>query len=359
MIDALREFIKAHERWFSWGAFLTGFTWDNITLNRIDQLYDIFVLVGLLCIATFGILTLNRLEEKKFTSRYYVSVAPFIPLVIQFSLGGLFSGLFVFYSRSGDLVSALPFLIILVGLLIGNEFLRHRHAGITIQLTIYYIALLSLTVLLVPVLVGDMGPVIFLISGGISLVLIVSVWWLFMRFAPRRFHAAQKNIIVSTVTVLLIFNGLYFTNIIPPIPLSMKELGIYHSVVREGSEYIVRYEPGYWWEFWKTSDRMFHYKQGDSLYCFASVFAPTALDTKIVHHWMYKNAKGEWESRGKIPYAISGGRDQGFRGFTVKNPSELGRWRCQVETLRGQVIGRVRVDVAKADGSVDLITEIR
>jgi len=359
MFDTIREFIKAREHWFSWGAFLTGFTWDNFTLNRIDQLLDMLVLIGLITIATIGITLMNAIEERREIENRFVAIAPFVPLLVQFSLGGLFSGLFVFYSRSGTILSAWPFWLLLIGLLLGNEFFRNRYRGVSFQLSIYYIALLSLCVLLVPVFLREMGALVFLLSTAISAFLMALVFFLLRRVAPNRVRRRQKLTASLLVGVLVLFNGLYFTNIIPPIPLSMKELGFYHTVVREGGEYRVSYEAGAWWEFWKQSDDVFHWRGSEPLYCFASVFAPTDLDTKIYHHWQFKNAKGDWEERGRIAYSIAGGRDGGYRGYTLKTALEIGRWRCRVETARGQVIGQKTILVVPADNPVELTSELR
>ncbi|NBD73668.1 DUF2914 domain-containing protein [Patescibacteria group bacterium] len=358
MFLSIREFVQQHEKWFSWGAFLTGFTWDNFTLDRIDQLLDNVILIGLLTVATIGIVLWNRLEEKKETGTRLTLIQPFVPLLFQFALGGLFSGLLVFYSRSGTIVSAWPFLLLLAALLIGNEFFRHRYQGVTFQLSIYYIALLSLCVLLLPVFLNQMGPGVFLLSSALSLGLIVAVVELLKRFAPTRVTRAYRSTIVAVVGICLAFQGLYFTNILPPIPLSLKFIGAFHDVENTGAGYRVTYEKPAWWEFWRESDTVIHWQEGEALHCFASVFAPTDLTTRIQHRWQYQTDAG-WHDRGTIPYRIIGGRDGGYRGYTFAENVADGRWRCRVETDRGQLIGLRTFRVEVGEQPRELVSELR
>jgi len=147
---------------------------------------------------------------------------------------------------------------------------------------------------------------------------------------------------VFTVGIIYVaLNFFYFTNIIPPIPLSLKDVGIYHSVVRVGEgDYRVVYEKPPWWLFLRDSDKEFHFEEGDSVYCFASVFAPAKLKTEIYHHWEYFDETADlWKEHGRFSYPIEGGRGGGFRGYTTIHKYTPGTWRCTVETERGQVIG--------------------
>jgi hypothetical protein len=144
----------------------------------------------------------------------------------------------------------------------------------------------------------------------------------------------------------LVFNLLYFTNLIPPVPLSLKEAGIYHYVHSKDGSYILRFEQGSWYEFYKDADDDFHYATGDTVFCFAAVFAPTDLDTRIQHHWqMYNEKQDKWLTTDRLNYKISGGRDGGYRGYTFKKNVQPGLWRINVETAREQLLGRISFEI--------------
>ncbi len=347
--EQLYLFVERNEKILSWVAFLTGFTWDNLTLGRIDRLFDLLILSGLLMVATIGMLAVAYAESELRKPEVISKISAWLPLIMQFSLGGLFSGLFVFYSRSGSLASGWPFVLCITLLLIGNEFFRRRYQGIVFQTAIYFVAALSLSALITPVLLKKMSPEIFLLSTAAAWVWMMIVLKGVRRVAPRRYKEGKWYIRGVIIAELAIFIGLYFTNIIPPIPLAVKEVSIFHSVARTSDgnyEVIYRLPEAGLPLLDKVLSRFTHsdrvvYPSTDPVYCFSSVFAPNALSTTVVHSWEYFNeAQGEWEVVSKIPFTLSGGRDGGFRGYTYRNNLNSGKWRCDVETTRGQLIGR-------------------
>jgi len=154
--------------------------------------------------------------------------------------------------------------------------------------------------------------------------------------------------------IFCIFNLLYFLNVIPPVPLSLKDIGIYHSVLhRSDGTYLALYEPAPWYQFWRTTSAEYSSNNGTAA-CFSAVFAPADLQTPIHHVWEYKNAGGEWEERSRISFPISGGREEGYRGWSNKSALVPGEWRCNVETSGGALIGRISFAVLAASTTAPL-----
>lgn len=153
--------------------------------------------------------------------------------------------------------------------------------------------------------------------------------------------------------------GFYFLHWIPPVPLSMKFGGVYHQVGKQDGIYRLGFEPGAWYEFWKRSDDPF--RGAGPASCFTAVFAPVALQTTVVHHWQFRpagRAGAIFRTTDRIPLAISGGRDGGYRGYTTKAKLEPGEWRVDVETNDGRVIGRIGfrvVETSEAPGLLETI----
>jgi hypothetical protein len=150
--------------------------------------------------------------------------------------------------------------------------------------------------------------------------------------------------------VFTLFNILYFLNIVPPVPLSLKSIGVYHTLVRNPSgNYTATYEPSPWFIFWRDTSNVYRVSNAGTAVCFSSVFAPTGLSAPIYHQWeKYNDDKGRWETVSKISFPINGGRDAGYRGYSdlVVTP---GRWRCDVETQSGALIGRISFTVRSSD----------
>ena len=253
----------------------------------------------------------------------------------------------IFYSRSGSWLESWPFLLIILGVIYGNETIRDRTSRLLFNIAVLFVGLFSYVVLVVPVLTGMMGAWIFVGSGALSLLIMYVFLRVLRKIVPRFIELHIRSLIALIGMIFITFNVLYFTNIIPPIPLSLKDVGIYHSVVRfDTGEYQLKYEEPRWWQFFRDSDKNFHYTAGDNVFCFASVFAPTRLATEIYHRWeKYNESTKRWETHARLSYQISGGRGSGFRGYTlIRNFSE-GTWRCVVETSRGQVLGREKFHI--------------
>jgi hypothetical protein len=153
---------------------------------------------------------------------------------------------------------------------------------------------------------------------------------------------------------------MYFLNLIPPIPLAMKESGIYHSVSRTSQGYQVEYEPASWYRFWAEWDPEFHWQPGEPVYSYSAVFAPTEIDTTISHRWSYYNEQaGEWTVRDVLSYPMVGGRDGGYRGYSLKYGVEPGRWRVDVIIPTGQILGRSEFRIILSSRAVELETGIK
>lgn len=331
----------ARKHWLT-VAFLLGFVVDNLTLNRVDQKLDNAILASYVVLAMLGMAALYAGIAERYSDRMNFFLRDKAPFLIQYAFGGLLSGMLIFYGRSGAWYESWPFLLVILFVIYGNETIKNREQRLVFNLSMFFIGLFAYVVLIVPVILGKMGDLIFVGSGLIALIIMYAFVRLLEWVIPN-FVSMRKRIIVFVVGLLYVgFNILYFTNVIPPIPLSLKDIGIYHSVIRfENDTYQLKYEKPAWWEFYRDSDKVFHPSQGDNVYCFASVFAPTRLNTEIYHRWeYYDESTGVWLEHGRYTYKIIGGRGGGFRGYTQIGNFREGNWRCTVETERGQSLGR-------------------
>jgi hypothetical protein len=355
------EKLKSLKHYWLTAAFLGGFVLDNITLNRVDQLFDNLILFSYVLVAGLSLALLYAGTADKLPQWMRAFTIRFMPLLVQFSFGGLLSGMLVFYSRSGSWAASWPFLIVIVGVIIGNEMIRDRAQRLLFNLTVLYVGLFSYLVLVIPVITKKMGPGIFVVSGVASLFLIY--WYVrFLRLIiPNFIEVHLRNIVFAIGMTFAMFNFLYFGNIIPPIPLSLKEIGIYRTLEKqEDGNYALSASKEPWYLFWHDGERTFRYRPGDRIYCFASVFAPTSFTAQIFHRWeRYDETEGDWLTKNRIEYRIGGGRDQGYRGYTYIEQASAGKWRCTVETARGQILGRIGFYVESGAPQGEIETRIR
>lgn len=339
-------------------AFLLGFITDTILLNQIDNTFDNLILLFYVLLATTTILLLYVGVAERVPGILARWLKKYTPIVMQYAFGGLLSGMLIFYGRSGDWLASAPFLLLILVVIIGNEFVGKRSDRLVYNIALYFIGLFSYIVLVVPVILGKMGDLIFIFSGVIALFVMTIVIKILYRIIPNFMQVNTKRIIATVGFIYIGFNALYFTNVIPPIPLSLTELEIEQSVVRlSNGNYSIMSEQQPWYRTLPFTRGIIH-PTGSSIACFARVYAPTRLETDIVHHWEFKNADGDWVERFQLPYPISGANEGGYRGFTRLQNYSDGIWRCSVKTTRGQVLGRATVVVDTTQPANETVTRI-
>lgn len=347
------ELWHRYERHLSAGSMVMGFTFDLFLANRPDSLKDNVLLLFYLCLAATLIIILNlRMARKRKSQPSYQPL--FLLLVLQFCFGGLSSNMLVLYGRSGTLAGSTLFILLLFSMLIGNEFLKTRYSQLRFNIVVFYLLLLTYCIIAVPTFIFHaVGTWVFLASGAISIGVISVFLFLVYLIVLRGNERVQQLYEVSVLVgcVLTLFVGLYFLKIIPPVPLSLKDIGVYHSISRldtlGGSTNIYKatYEPAPWYEFWRDTGGTYTVGASSRAICFSSVFAPTDLSAPVYHRWeKYNETSKSWQTMSRISFPINGGRGDGYRGYTFADVTE-GRWRCDVETANGALIGRVSFTV--------------
>lgn len=351
------HFIKKH--WLTI-AFLLGFITDFILLNRVDDTLDNLVLLAYVLLATFSIIGFYLGVAEKAGERTVRILNTAAPILMQYSFGGLLSGMLIFYGRSGDLLVSAPFLILILMVMIANELVKKRSDRLLYNLAVYYTGVFSYLVLVLPVLIGEMGSIIFIGSGLLSLLVIVFLIKVLSYIIPQYLVLEKRMIVFCIGSIYVLINSFYFFNIIPPIPLSLTELSMYQQVERTpaGGYRIVKEDMPWWKDIMQTRD-VFSPISGEGAYCFARVYAPTNLTTEIVHRWEYKDANDVWQTHFVQSYRVTGENQNGYRGFTVVSNLRSGTWRCGVETTRGQVLGRktFTVDMSRQPESLVTVVE--
>ncbi len=334
-------FWQRYEHHIGVGAVLSGFLFDLWIADRPDSTANNMLLLSYLFIAGAFIIILNLHARRRKDDAEPL----FLLLVLQFCFGGLASNMLVLYGHSGTLAGSAVFVTLLCGLVFGNEYFRSRYSLLRFNVGMYYFLMLSYALVAVPVYIThSVGVGTMLLSGIISL-LCIGIFLVILFFAVFSGTDTNKLKEVSFIIagILLAFNVLYFLNVIPPVPLAMRNLGVYHSVLKHSDgTYLAIYEPAPWYQFWRDTSAIYLLNSSRSAFCFSSVFAPAELEAPIYHKWKYKNqVSGEWEVRSRVSFPISGGRSEGYRGFSVKTALSAGEWRCDVETAQGSLIGRV------------------
>jgi hypothetical protein len=348
------KFIEKHERHFSTAFLVGGFIIDNLTLNRVDQFYDNFVLIFYILLSGTTILIFNYVEVRNLTSNLAQKIKIFAPLIIQFAFGGLFSAFFIFYSKSGSFWFSWPFIGLMFGLLILNELLKEKYSRLVYQVGIYFFVVFSYMVFLVPIVLKEMGQLIFVYSGLISLTFIYLFTIVLHFLTQKKYFNFNKKMWLVIFSIYFLMNIFYFTNILPPLPLSMKDSGVYNLIEKDGGNYLTYRKHTNW--FQRYFNNIIEINPASGVYYFSSVFAPTRLNTQIIHEWEYYNPEiKKWIKSTKVTFSITGGSNTGYRGYSLKQNLQEGEWRIFTKTANGQIIGEEKFTIVFTNE--DLILE--
>jgi hypothetical protein len=346
-IDTTLTWARAHERHLSAVSMAGGFAFDSYAFGRIDHAVTQAVFIVYLLVAGLSIAVLHVLESRPEERRPSARTRTILLTTTQFALGCLLSGFCVFYIRSASVIASWPFLLFMVAIFIGNEYFRRYHSRLVFAALLFFFTLYSYAILLVPMVLGRIGTIPFLISGAGA----VFVFFLYARalahLGQERYRGARRQIASGIAIITALINLFYFLDVFPPLPLVLTDAGIYHDVHRVGPDFQVTAEevPARWRDLFGDYPVM-HIQPGAKLFLYSAVFAPRGLTTRIRHEWQWQNpANGNWTTQQRINIGILGGRDDGFRFYSTKTAPQQGQWRVNIATADGRPIGRVRFSV--------------
>jgi|SoiMethySBSTD1v2_1073268.scaffolds.fasta_scaffold136885_2 hypothetical protein len=308
----------------------------------------------------------------------------YVEHAMHFMLGTLLNAYILFYVKSGSGVTALLFLVLISLLLLINEHPLFHRLGPVVLFGLYSFSLTSYLAYLLPVLLGHLRPWMFFLASALSLVPIVLLGRLMARWGanrrltliaetgrvdrsslalaadpgailrPTQPVSAVRRALAPAIGVQVLLLVLFLFRLVPPVPLSVRSLGIWHGVEREGLEFkLSRVPRSRWRDLWRHDERVFLARPGDRVYVFTRVFAPHNFRDQVRVRWArWEPARRAWNESDAIPLRIVGGREEGFGGYAYKQNWSPGDWRVAIETEDGREIGRTRFEI-RSDPETD------
>ncbi len=350
---------KQYERHVSALLFFVGAFADVFFLPRIDAGVTYVVLGVYLVVVTIALVASAVITERGLHSPRWLRFSTFLNFFTALVIGSLLSAVFVYYTRSSSLLVSFPFLILLFFIMLLTEIARNRLRQLELRMALLYFILVMNMTFAVPVLLGAVGPIIFLVSILLALCGMSVLMLVLATLTPHVIHSGRTVLLGSILGITVLITTLYFFRVIPPIPLALRVAEVSYGASRLSTgDYQVLIDKE------KEKNRSFFstptvQTSGEPLYFYSAVFAPTKLTTSIVHVWQfYDEPTSSWRTRQRISYPISGGREYGYRGYSsvLVNP---GKWRVRVETTRGEVLGVEGFNVVLATTPVFLETRVR
>ena len=273
--------------------------------------------------------------------------------LLHFMLGTLLNAYILFYVKSGSGLTAVVFLVLISLLLLMNELPRFHRLGPVVLVGLYSFALTSYLAYLLPVLLGHLRPWMFFAASALSFLPML----LLGRAMDTR--GALKHVLFPAVGVQALLLVLFVFRLVPPVPLSVRSVGVYHQVEREGSDFkLSRLPRSRWSDPWRQDERVFLGRPGDRVFVFTRIFAPHNFRDQVRVRWARRDARGRWEQSDAIPLRIVGGREEGFGGYAYKQNWAPGDWQVAVETEDGREIGRTRFEIRADPDTSDRVFDV-
>ena len=344
-LQRVKLYFEQHEREVAVIFFSGGFGFDILTTGDIDSWLTIgqqaLYLLAITAVLLHMFLEQGAqppvLAQLAALKRWYYE---YRSALIHFALGALMNLYAIFFFKSSSLLASLGFLGFLVVVLVANESRRFKALGMHVKFALLALCFLAFSAALTPIVAGSIGLGVFLLSMLVGcLPPVAAAWWIRSR-RPELFTQARRQILLPLGFVLVAFLGSYLLRVIPPVPLSIPFIGVYHGVERTEEGYRLTHERP-WWRFWHNGDQQFRAQPGDKVYVYFRVFSPARFSDEVQMRWYWKPAGRGWALQDTIPIKIVGGRKEGFRGYGVKANYQPGPWKVQVETTDGREIGRV------------------
>lgn len=330
--------------------FIIGFIFDVVMLPDIDHLITRYIGLAHICIVAFFIMfrewVISRNTASDFEKRLY-SISSFF---IAFSSGAALSFIFVYSMRSAEFSASWPLFVMLLICIIANEFVDTHNFRFTLDVGILLIAVLFFIIFNTPLILKVQNDVIFSLSIGIS-IFVSFIYLYLLQFSSESARAEVPKAYSLALGIPMFVFMLYFLNVIPAVPLSLKSSGVYHSVIRTSDGEFVAVQENDTRILKKYRTSIHHVSLlDDGVYFFSNIDTPAELTAPISHVWeKYDTNTHLWNVITSVSFDIKGGRESGYRAYSKKENIEEGLWRVTVKIGENRVIGREKFEIIKSE----------
>lgn len=339
--------------------FFGGFLWDALTIGRnvaYSDLITFFVYLGIAAaiLFTIGSPRFILADAAKLPNwlaalykRFYWQNLPYF--LLQFMFGNLLSSLFILYFKSANHWLAWLMSIVLGIMLVANEYLENEYRQFTLSWALFGFCAMLLFNFALPYLMGSIHAVWFYLST----VLGAGAAYLLYKKTPNHDGSIWPVGVIATLLMLA-----YALDMIPPVPLVKRDIAVGYALNKVGGNYQLSQQPASWWVFWRDTSSDLHVAAGQRVYCFSSIFAPKGLKTRLFHVWQFHDKKKGWQTRSRVGFSLSGGRYNGFRGYTYKSNLQAGDWKVFVETENNKTVAVQEFSITAEPATVPPIVRV-
>lgn len=338
--------------------FVLGFIFDMVMLPDIDHLITRYIGTAYLFVIAFLIMFREWIVSRNTASVTEQKIYSLSTFGISYFSGSALSFIVVYALRSAAFSVSWPLFLLLVLCIVANEFVATHNFRFILDVGILLFAILFFTIFNLPVLLKTQNDITFAISVGISIA--ISLFYLYLlQFTSESAKYEAPRAYALAIGIPMFIGMLYFLNVLPAVPLSLKKAAMYHSVVRsDAGDYIAQGEMSsnsFLQKIFYFKTPTYHITEtGTTLYFFSAVDAPAELTAPISQIWeQYDEVTKKWVQRADISFTLAGGRENGYRAYSYKENMTEGLWRVSVKVDSSRVVGRIKFKVKKVEAPVE------
>lgn len=328
--------------------FLVGFLTDMILLpdvnNPVTKYLGLSYIVAIALLIAFRewVIAKNTANEKE---RKLFSLSSF---GIAYFSGAALSFVFVYALRSAALSVSWPLFLILILCMVANEFFATHTYRFALDIMVLFTALVFYILFNAPFILNTQNNFVFLVSI-ITAIILSLLYVAAISHVSETSEEETPKMYALGIGIPMFIGMLYMLNMIPGVPLSLTEGGIYHNITKtDDGSYLVEEEvdnrllPAL-----RTKVHTISPEQND-IFFLSAIRAPKNMTAPMTHVWEYYDEEaGRWIESTVIPFVLAGGRESGYRAYSHKEGIFEGLWRVTVKVDDKRIVGRVRLYIKK------------
>lgn len=344
---------------FSTIIFVLGFGFDAIMLPDLEDPFARYIGCAYLFAIAFLIIFREWLVSRNTASVAEQKIYSLATFGISYFSGSSLSFIFIYAVRSAQLSVSWPLFLILLLCILANEIVSTHNFRFMLDVGILLMALLFYVIFNVPLVLKVQNDMTFGIA--VIVTILISLTYIYiLKFSSENAYEQVGKGYALAFGIPMFVAMLYFLNVLPAVPLSLKGAGVYHGIVKNGEgEYVAQKETDTR-RFAKYRTPIYHLMPADDgVYFFSAVNAPAELTAPISYVWeKFDERTHMWVAIGSpITFTLEGGRSEGYRGYSQKASIDPGLWRVTVKVDNNRVVGRMKFQVVT--GGVVAVNEVK
>lgn len=338
--------------------FVLGFLFDMVILPDIDHAMTRYLGGFYLCLIAFLIFFREWLVSRNTASSFEQKLYSLTTFGVSYFSGSALSFVCIYAIRSATFSVSWPLFLLLFLCILANELVSTHTFRFTLDIGVLIIAASFYVIFNIPVLLKVQNDTIFMLSVLVSAIIALLYAYL-LRFSSESAENEAPRVYALAVGIPFFIGMLYFLNVLPAVPLSLANEGVYHSIFRnEAGDYVAEEEKDTRM-FLSIRQPLYHISSTNTgVYFFSAIDAPLQLSAPISHVWEYYNeGTKKWEVSSVISFTLEGGRENGYRAYSYKENATEGLWRVTVKVDAKRIVGRMKFYVKKSkDVDIPLTT---